>query len=119
MSDVDHMVDLVEELDSLEEDSETQIGPSTSSQGSASSSLLAQLRSPTPSDLARPRKIKHNKLPVGKKHGHSAGSRSYNPKSLSPHQRVCEFPNESLCVSAGKLFCNTCREEIALKTTVM
>uniref|UniRef100_A0A1X7T065 DUF659 domain-containing protein n=1 Tax=Amphimedon queenslandica TaxID=400682 RepID=A0A1X7T065_AMPQE len=39
--------------------------------------------------------------------------------SVSPYQRVKEFPNENLTVSGGKLFCNGCREELGLKATVV
>ena len=41
------------------------------------------------------------------------------PKSISPSQRVREFPNEAFSVSTGKLFRNACREELGLKTTVI
>ena len=56
--------------------------------------------------------------PVGAKRsqGHSS---SYNPKSISPAQRVKEFPDECLTVSAGRLFCKACREEIGLKSTTI
>ena len=39
--------------------------------------------------------------------------------SVSPSQRVKEFPNEELTVSNKRLFCNACREEVGLKSTVV
>ena len=34
-------------------------------------------------------------------------------------QRVREFPKEELTQSAGKLFCNACREELSLKLSIL
>ena len=56
--------------------------------------------------------------PVGKKQ-HQPSKTSHVPKSVSPHQRLREFANENLTVSAGKLFCTGCREELGLKVTVI
>ena len=44
---------------------------------------------------------------------------STNPKSVTLLTRVLEFPNENLTVSAGKLFCTACREEISLKWSII
>ena len=41
--------------------------------------------------------------PRGKRR--SAGRGNFEPKSVTPAQRVREVPDEQLCVSAGKLFC--------------
>ena len=41
------------------------------------------------------------------------------PKSVTPEQRVKEFPEEKLVVSARKLFCTACREELALKKSII
>ena len=82
-------------------------------------SLLDKLRAPRPSDLGRKRRIHTNPPPVGKKrslYGTSAGK--HDPKSVSP-ARVTEFPGEHLTVSAGKLFCNACRECLVLKRSVV
>ena len=46
------------------------------------------------------------------------GSSPYDPK-ICPNVRVQEFPNDKLCVSAGKLFCSACREELSLKRSVI
>ena len=43
-------------------------------------------------------------MPVGKKR-HQPSKTSHDPKSVFPHQRLREFANENLTVSAGKLFC--------------
>ena len=80
-------------------------------------SLFHSLRAPQPSDLARSRQVKRNP-PVGRKR-HQPSKTSHDPKSVSLHQRLREFPNEALSVSAGKLFCTACREELALKVTVI
>ena len=37
------------------------------------------------------------------------------PKNITALQRVKAFPDEPLCVSNSKLFCNACREEMSLK----
>ena len=75
-------------------------------------SLLSQLRAPRRSDLTCPRKIQQN---ATKRTQKSKPSCSTDPASISPAERVREFPNEALTVSAGKLFCSVCREEVSLK----
>ena len=99
--------------------SEEQEGQSHSSSGPSSANttptLLSDLRAPQPSDLMRPRQVKRNP-PVGQKRHIQTLSDS---KSVSPKQRLKEFPDEALTVSAGKLFCTACREELALKATVL
>ena len=83
-------------------------------------SILNRLKSPKLSEVARPRKIKTNTPPVGLKRSTGQSKfRSYMPKSISPIQQVREFPNDSFTVSAGKLFCNPCREEIGTKLSVI
>ena len=85
-------------------------------EASTSSSLLDRLRAPQPSDLARSRQLKRNP-PVGKSGTNLR--RHHMIRSLSPHQRLREFANENLTVSAGKLFCTGCREELGLKVIVI
>ena len=34
-------------------------------------------------------------------------------------QRVPEFPENHLCISTGKLFCQACREELSSKLSVL
>ena len=84
-------------------------------------SLLDRLKCPKASELMRKRKVKTNTPPVGVKRssGQSSKSLGYTPKSVTPSQRVREFPDERFSVSAGRLFCNACREELGLKTTVI
>ena len=98
---------------------EEQEGQSHSSSGpsraNATPTLLYILHAPQPSDLMRPRQVKPNP-PLGKK-GHIRTSS--NSKSISPNQRLKEFLNEALTVSAGKLFCTACREELAGKASVL
>jgi hypothetical protein len=44
---------------------------------------------------------------------------STTPKSITLHSRVRDFPGENLKVSAGKLFCTACREEVSLKRSIV
>ena len=81
-------------------------------------SLLDKLRSPVPSVLARKRKVPTNPPPVGQKRS-KGGSACTVLKSVSPQDRVREFADDSLCVSAGKLFCRACREELSVKKSVV
>ena len=53
------------------------------------------------------------------KHRSSSGRGTFDHQSVTPSQRVSEFPAEKLRVSAGKLFCNACREEIAINIIVI
>ena len=73
---------------------------STEPTGSEVKSLLDVLRSPAPSDLARNRKIRSNP-PIGKKRRTSRASTCYEPKSVTPRERVMEFKTEYLTVSRG------------------
>ena len=90
----------------------------TSSEASTStaSSLLDRLRSPQPSDLARKRHVKSNP-PRGSWKG--KGKVTADPKSVSPSDRVKAYPGENFIVSNKKLFCRGCREELALKKSIV
>ncbi len=80
---------------------------------SAASNILSLLRCPRPLELSRKRNIQQNpKPPSGKRR--SCGHRTFDPKSVSPAQRVCEYPGESLSVSNNTLFCQACREELGI-----
>ena len=79
-------------------------------------SLLDRLRSPTPSDLARKRRIPCNP-PKGTKKGR--GTVASEPQNVSPHDRVKQFPDDHLGVVSGKLFCIACRENLSLKKSVV
>ena len=80
-------------------------------------SLLEKLRCPQPAAIAKKRKLTVNPPPRGKRR--SAGRGNFDPKSVTPAQRVREFPEEQLSVSAGKLFCQACREEVSTKLSVL
>ena len=89
---------------------------------SDSGSLWQRLKCAKPSQLARKRKVKTNAPPIGAKRSQcriNARSSAYTPHSVTPRQRVAEFPGECLDVSGGKLFCNACREKIILKCQVI
>ena len=79
-------------------------------------SIVSRLRSPTPSDLSRKRKVPSNP-PKGTKKG--KGNVSSEPLNVSIADRVREFPGEHLCRNLGKLFCNACREPISVKKSVI
>ena len=75
-------------------------------------SFLDRLKPPTSSILSRKRSVHYNP-PKGKKR--CSGTHKNDPKSVSPAKRVSEFSGEHLIVSAGRLFCNACRETLSLK----
>ena len=83
------------------------IGSETVTDGKSSTqlTLLDRLKSPTLSDLARKRKLGSNPAnpPKGMKRG--KGAVSHEPQSVTPSQRMREFPGENLSVLSGKLFC--------------
>ena len=81
------------------------------------SSLLDRLKNPTPADIARPRKIRKNQPPRGKRT--CRGTLGSDPKGVSPSQRVREFPTEPSTVSHGQLFCSACREQLSLKRSIL
>ena len=80
-------------------------------------SLLDRLKNPTPADIARPRKIRKNQPPRGKRT--CRGTLGSDPKGVSPSQRVREFPTEPSTVSHGQLFCSACREQLSLKRSIL
>ena len=81
--------------------------------------LLSQLHRPTSSELSRKRVIDRNP-PKGKKRS-KGPNRRCDPKSVSPGQRLRNprYASECLTVSMGKLFCQACREELSIKTSVL
>ena len=112
--------DSVSELSSFS-DSYSAAGCSNSSSCSESRpvvSLLERLHVPTVSELSRKRKIHANPPPVGKKRS-TQTVRKFDPQSVRPLQRANEFPGEQLVESASKLFCRACRENVAVKQSVV
>ena len=90
-------------------------------------STAANSSSPTPSLLERLQVLQQSELSCMQVVRHNSGASSIrkkkpscstDPKSVTPVARVHEFPNESLKVSAGKLFCSTCRE-VSLKHSII
>ena len=91
-------------------------GEMSSSMSSTSApSLLNVLRAPRLSDLTRKRKLQCN--PGKRKKTKPSSSVNSEPKGVKPQDRVRKYPNESLSVSHGKLFCTACREELSLKSS--
>ena len=106
-------IDDSDESDIDEEDEAS--GESRAESGTIS--LLDRLKSPTPSDLARKRKV-HCNPPTGKRR--SSGRHGMKEPKIKPSQRVSEFPNEELTVSAlGRLFCKACRETLSVKRSTV
>ena len=82
-------------------------------------SLLDRLKCPTKSDFCRKRKVQ-SLNPIAVKKRHQPGTLNpTDPKGVTAHSRVKEFPNEYLIVRNNKLFCSACREEIALKKSTI
>ena len=108
-----------EESGSLDEEI-TEGRDTTTSEASSSTavSLLDRLKAPKKSDLTRKRKTFANpqRAPGTRKKRPSCSS---NPKSVTPAQRVREFPNECFSVSARKLFCDACRQEVSLRCSII
>ena len=67
-------------------------------------SILEALKAPKASDLTRKRKVDCNPLPKGKRRARGEGSSE--PKTVSPRERVREFPNECLTVTGGRAYAN-------------
>ena len=72
------------------------------------------LKAPQPSVLARKRTIRCNP-PVGVKKSKGL-TRKSDSKSISPSDRLKEFPDQSFKVNCSKkLFCDACREVLSCK----
>ena len=95
------------------------LGETTESTSRQLPTLLDRLKCPTKSDLCRKRKIQ-SVNPTAVKKRHQPGTLNpTDPKGVTAHSRVKEFPNEHLIVRNNKLFCSACREEIALKKSTI
>ena len=106
---------ITERSDNSELDEENESNDSSEDHLQSAVSILDKLKSPTASDLHRKRKMKSNP-PHGLKRSTSSSS---EPKSVSPSQRVKEYPAEPFKVSNKRLFCYGCREELNLKSTTI
>ena len=108
-----------------EDAGEDESGPSTSYSSRSSSvsdstdvpSLFSRLKQAPLSGTNRKRKVAQN-LPTERKR-YKPPSRSNDLKRITPEQRPSEFPDQKFVVSRGKLFCTACREEVALKKSVV
>ena len=83
--------------------------------GEAVQSFLSKLRTPKRSDLTRKRTVRQN-LYTGTRV--KRPSCSTNPKTVSIATRAKDFQEEHIVVSAGKLFCGVCREELSTKLSI-
>ena len=104
-----------ESIDSDEHDLESE-GSRSSEPVITAASILTQLRCPPASQLARKRRLKVNP-PVGKRRG--TGHVSASPKGISAAERVKSYPNDCLTARGSVLFCTACKEEVALKKSVI
>ena len=80
-------------------------------------SLLDKLRALTKSELARKCRVAFNPPRDGKRY--KCPKCVSDPKSIPPEMRVKSYLNECFVVSAGKLFCTACREELCVKVSVL
>ena len=104
---------------------EDESGPSTSYSSRSSSVsdstdvplLLSRLKQAPLSGTNRKRKVAQN-LPTERKR-YKPLSHLNDPKRITPEQRLSKFPDQKFVVSRGKLFCTACREEVALKKSVV
>ena len=107
------------------DDTESEISViSTSSTPSTSGSsisgvpnLLEVLKAPKPAEVSRKRKTYCNTRGGKRRKTRGSSSLAPEPKSVQPQQRLKRYPNEQLDISAGKLFCKACREELSLKSS--
>ena len=90
---------------------------STCQQPAAVVSLLDRLRQAPKAAANRKWKIAQN-LPRDRKRNKGPRCMS-EPKSVTVSQRVKEYPSEAFTVSANKLFCSDCREEVSIKKSVI
>ena len=67
------------------------VATSEENPGPSPLSILDVLRAPTHTELTRKRKIDSNPPPKGKRRARGEGSSE--PKTVSPRQRLNEFPN--------------------------
>ena len=88
----------------------------TANSFSPAPSLLERLKALQQSVLSRKRVVRQN-LGTSSSRKKKPSS-STDPKSVTPVARVREFPNQSLKVSAGKLFCSAYRE-VSLKRSII
>ncbi len=95
---------------------ESGIQTSSSSDTTDAAGVLGRLCCPKASDLARKRKVDSNP-PKGKKCSQGLGVSDL--KSVTPRQRVGEYPGQHFSVSNAKLFCQACREELSVKSSVL
>ena len=113
-----------EQCEDFEEGRTTQewsgLGSSIGNDYRVAVSILERLRAPTQSNLGRKRNIHTNSASLVRKKHLVSQARKFNPHTVQPAQRVSKFPGEQLCVgSAGRVFCQACRETLAIKRSVV
>ena len=95
----------------------SEAAPEDCTPGPSPESILSKLKSPQLSDLSRKRKVATNQPPKGAKK--SKGRNIGDPKSVSPSERLKQFPEECFKVSNNNLFCTACREPLSIKKSVI
>ena len=68
-------------------------------------------------ETTRKRRVAQNVPHNGKRR--KAPKCTTEPKNVTADQLVTEFPDEKLTVSSKKLFCSACKEEVALKKSII
>ena len=91
----------------------SKFGDSADENSDSTSTILSGLHVPRCSEIGHKWKMRVNP-PSGKRHSHALGDN--DPQTVSPLQRVSEFPDEQLAVVDGNLFCNGCCKELYIKS---
>ena len=97
--------------------SDSDVSEANNTSSCSSTSILDRLKAPQKSQLSRKRAIKTNSGKIYNRH--TLPSAKNDPKSVSAAERVSQYKEEPFTVSAGKLFCRACREEVGLKKSVI
>lgn len=93
-------------------------GTSSSDVADALDERIEGLASPPPrAEIERQRKVRRLKSATNLKRGRRSkmGTRVTKEPKVDPSDRVLQFPNHSLRISNGKLFCNCCTTELSLR----
>jgi hypothetical protein len=104
-----------------EDNTSTEAGPSGTSafdemqeSAGANNAFTQGMSAPELAAHERNRKAKKAKDAAGARGRNTAERKTKEPK-VDPSVRVAEFPDNSLCVDNGKLFCKACTKELSLR----
>ena len=69
--------------------------------------------------IARDRSFNRSCKPKSQNRTRVREGKSTRAPRVNPNERIVEFPNEHLCISAGKLFCGVCRTVVQTKKSIV